>query len=106
MGWGPKDIQAYLINDLLVVRRQGVLIVAKQQLVKSRPAENERDLLRRVRIRLIETARPVGQRPRNAITITKRSTRGTRFNVADIRSLEHFQAELEWEISAYQRFAP
>jgi hypothetical protein len=39
MGRGPKDIHAHLIGDLLVVRLQGVLTAAEQQLVKSLPAE-------------------------------------------------------------------
>ena len=59
MGRGPKDIHAYLINDLLVVRLVGVLTVAEQQLVASLPAEKGRDLLKQVRIHLIETARPI-----------------------------------------------
>jgi uncharacterized protein YbcI len=59
MGRGPKDIHAYLIGDLLVVRLKGVLTVAEQQLVASLPAEKGRDLLKQVRIHLIETARPV-----------------------------------------------
>jgi uncharacterized protein YbcI len=59
MGRGPKDIRAYLIGDLLVVRLQGVLTAAEQQLVRSLPAEKGRDLLKQVRTQLIETARPV-----------------------------------------------
>jgi len=59
MGRGPKDIQTYLIGDLLVVRLQGVLTAAEQQLVKSLAAEKGRDLLKQVRVQLIETARPV-----------------------------------------------
>ena len=59
MGRGPKDIHAHLIGDLLVVRLQGVLTAAEQQLVKSLPAEKGRDLLKQVRTHLIETARPV-----------------------------------------------
>lgn len=59
MGRGPKDIHAYLIGDLLVVRLKGVLTVAEQQLVASLPAEKGRDLLKQVRIHLVETARPV-----------------------------------------------
>ena len=58
MGRGPKDIHAYLIGDLLVVRLKGVLTVAEQQLVASLPAEKGRDLLKQVRIHLVETARP------------------------------------------------
>jgi len=59
MGRGPKDIHAHLVGDLLVVRLQGVLTAAEQQLVKSLPAEKGRDLLKQVRTHLIEMARPV-----------------------------------------------
>ena len=59
MGRGPKDIHAHLIDDLLVVRLQGVLTAAEQHLVKTLPAENGRNLLKQVRTQLIETARPV-----------------------------------------------
>lgn len=59
MGRGPKDIHAHLLGDLLVVRLQGVLTAAEQQLVKTLPAEKGRGLLKEVRTQLIETARPV-----------------------------------------------
>src|SRR5213076_1476988 len=59
MGRGPKDIHAHLIGDLLVVRLQGVLTEAEQQLVKTLPADKGRDLLKQVRTQLIETARRV-----------------------------------------------
>src|SRR5437879_5737898 len=59
MGRGPKFIHAHLIGDLLLVRLQGVLTAAEQQLVKALPADKGRDLLKQVRTHLIETARPV-----------------------------------------------
>jgi uncharacterized protein YbcI len=59
MGRGPKDIRAYLIGDLIVVRLQGVLTAAEKQLVGSLPAEKGRSLLKQVRTQLIEAARPV-----------------------------------------------
>ncbi len=59
MGRGPKDIRAHLIDDLLVVRLQGVLTAAEQHLVKSLPGEKGRDLLKQVRNHLLETARPL-----------------------------------------------
>ena len=59
MGRGPKEIRTNLIGDLLVVRLQGVLTAAEQQLAKSLSADKGRDLLKQVRIQLIETARPV-----------------------------------------------
>jgi uncharacterized protein YbcI len=58
MGRGPKDIRAHLIEDLLVVRMQGVLTAAEQHLVKAMPGEKGRDLLKQVRSHLFETARP------------------------------------------------
>jgi uncharacterized protein YbcI len=58
MGRGPKDVQAHLLGDFLVVRLQGVLTAAEQHLVKIFPADKGRDLLKQVRTHLIETARP------------------------------------------------
>src|SRR5258707_7032068 len=71
MGRGPKDIHAHLIGDLLVVRLQGVLTVAEQQLVKTLPAEKGRDLLKQVRTHLIETARPLMEATVQEITGVK-----------------------------------
>ena len=59
MGRGPKDVHAYLLGDLLVVRLMGVLTAAEQHLVTSLPAEKGRDLLKQVRTHLVETARPL-----------------------------------------------
>lgn len=58
MGRGPKDIRTYLIDDLLVIRLEEVLTAAEKQLVKSLTAEKGRDLLKQVRVQLIEMARP------------------------------------------------
>jgi uncharacterized protein YbcI len=59
MGRGPQDIRTHLIGNLLVVRLTGVLTAAEQQLAKSSPAGKGRDLLKQVRIQLLETARPL-----------------------------------------------
>jgi uncharacterized protein YbcI len=59
MGRGPKQIQAHLVGDIVLVRLHGVLTPAEQQLVKTLPAERGRDLLKQVRSHLMETARPV-----------------------------------------------
>src|SRR5690242_16456708 len=56
-GRGPKDIRAFLLGDFVVVRLQGLLTPAEQQLAKS-PSEKGRDLLKQVRTHLIETAKP------------------------------------------------
>ena len=77
MGRGPKHIHAHLIGDLLVVRLQGVLTAAEQQLVKTLPAEKGRDLMKEVRCQLIETARPILE------TLVRKVTDTT------VRSLHH-----------------
>ena len=59
MGRGPKSIHAHLIDDLLVVRLQGVLTAAEQHLAKSLSPDKGRDLIKQVRSHLTETARPV-----------------------------------------------
>jgi uncharacterized protein YbcI len=59
VGRKPKDIQVHLLDGLLLIRLRGVLAAAEQNLVKSLPSENGRDLLKRVRSHLIETTRPV-----------------------------------------------
>jgi uncharacterized protein YbcI len=58
MGRGPKSIRVHLLGDMLVLRLEGVLTIAEQQLAKSLPPERGRDLLKQVRTQLIETARP------------------------------------------------
>jgi uncharacterized protein YbcI len=71
MGRGPKDIHAHLLGDILLVRLQGVLTAAEQQLVKSLPADKGRDLLKQVRTHLIETARPLMEKMVQDITGVK-----------------------------------
>ena len=58
MGRGPENIAVHVIDDLVVVRLQGVLTAAEQHLVRSLSADKGRDLLKQVRTHLIETARP------------------------------------------------
>ena len=59
-GRGPRDIRAFLLGDFIVVRLQGMLTPAEQQLAKF-PSEKGRDLLKQVRTQLIETAKPLIQ---------------------------------------------
>ncbi len=68
MGRGPKDIHTHLIGDLLVVRLQGVLTAAEQQLVKTLPTDTGRGLLKQVRTQLMETARPALEKMIQGIT--------------------------------------
>ena len=58
MGRGPKDIRAYMIDDLVLVRLKGVLTAAERHLVTTLPTEKGKDLLKQVRTHLMEIARP------------------------------------------------
>ena len=71
MGRGPKDVRAYLIDDLIVVRLKGVLTAAEQHLVKALPPEKGRELLKQVRTHLMETARPIMEKMVEEITEIK-----------------------------------
>jgi uncharacterized protein YbcI len=71
MGRGPKNLHTHLIGDLLVVRLQGVLTAAEQQLVKTQEVGKGRDLLKQVRTHLIETARPVMEKMVQDVTGVK-----------------------------------
>jgi len=59
MGRGPKGVRTHLIGDLLVVRLEGVLTTAEQHLVKTLQADKGRDLVKQVRVQLLETSRPI-----------------------------------------------
>ena len=59
MGHGPKDVRTHLVGDLLIVRLQGVLTSAERQLAKTHRDGNGRNLLKQVRVQLIESARPI-----------------------------------------------
>ena len=58
MGRGPKEVRCFLVDDMLIVRLQGVLTAAEQHLVQTVSPEKGRDLLKDVRTQLIEIARP------------------------------------------------
>jgi uncharacterized protein YbcI len=71
MGRGPKGVHAYLIGDLLVVRLEGVLTTAEQHLVKTLQADKGRDLVKQVRVQLLETSRPIMEAMVEEITAVK-----------------------------------
>jgi uncharacterized protein YbcI len=58
MGRGPKEVRAFLMSDLIVVRLKGVLTAAEQHLVTMLPSEKGRDILKQVRNHLLDVARP------------------------------------------------
>jgi len=58
MGRGPVDIKTYLFDDIVFIRLKGVLTKAETQLASGGSKEN-RDLIKRVRIELLEKGRPL-----------------------------------------------
>ncbi len=71
VGRGPKHIRTHLLGDLLVVRLQGVLTLAEQQLAKSVSPEKGRNLLKQVRCELMQTALPLLEAMVESATGTK-----------------------------------
>lgn len=59
MGTKSERIRTHFIRDMLLVRIQGVLTLAEQQLGKSTSPENGRDLIKQARKQLLELARPM-----------------------------------------------
>lgn len=62
MGRGPEQTRTYIIGDMVVVRLQRVLTPAEQQLVGAADETEGRRLIKRVRIELLEKARPLLER--------------------------------------------
>jgi uncharacterized protein YbcI len=58
MGRGPKHISTHLVGDALLVRLRDVLTAAERHLVTTRPPEDGRELVKRVRSKLYDAARP------------------------------------------------
>lgn len=57
MGRGPKESKTFILNDLILVRLQGVLTPAEKQLAKAEDVKTGRKLIKEVRQELIEKAR-------------------------------------------------
>ena len=54
MGRGPKETKTYIIDDMVVVRLKGVLTDAERHLTKT---QEGRDLIKKVRATMLESAR-------------------------------------------------
>lgn len=57
MGRGPEETKTYIIDDMVLVRLQGVLTPAEKQLAKTDEDTRGRALIKQVRIELLERAR-------------------------------------------------
>jgi uncharacterized protein YbcI len=59
MGRGPLETKTYLIDDLVLVRLRGVLTQAEHQLARASKQSSGRELIKQVRITLLENGRPL-----------------------------------------------
>ena len=57
MGRGPIEIKTYILNDLVIVRLFKVLTQAELQLAKTKEEGKGRELIKQVRIELLEKGR-------------------------------------------------
>lgn len=59
MGRGPLETKTHIIGDMVLVRLKGVLTQAEHQLSKPGEMSNGRELIKQVRIALLEKGRPL-----------------------------------------------
>ena len=59
MGRGPEEAKSYLVEDMIVVRLRGVLTPAERQLARSDSNDQGRNLIKQVRMELLERGRPL-----------------------------------------------
>ncbi|MBN1308962.1 MAG: DUF2294 domain-containing protein [Chitinispirillaceae bacterium] len=59
MGRGPLETRTYLVDDMVIIRQKGALTRAEHSLVKSERNDRARELIKQVRIELIENGRPL-----------------------------------------------
>jgi uncharacterized protein YbcI len=59
MGRGPLEIKAYIIDDMVLVRLKNVLTPAEIKLAEASGHKDGRELIKRIRIALLEQGRPL-----------------------------------------------
>ncbi len=68
MGRGPLETKSFIIGDIVLVRLKGVLTRAEHQLAAQGTGSKGRELLKQVRIELLESGRPLLEEAVQAIT--------------------------------------
>jgi uncharacterized protein YbcI len=71
MGRGPLEIRTYILDDMVIARLTGVLTKAELKLVKTEGNSKGRELIKQVRIELIENGRPLLEAAVRAVTRRK-----------------------------------
>lgn len=59
MGRGPLETKAYIIDDIVLVRLKSVLTLAEIKLAEAPDRKDGRELIKRIRITLLEQGRPL-----------------------------------------------
>ncbi len=59
MGRGPLETKTYIIDDIVMVRLKNVLTQAELKLADVRESKDGRELVKRIRITLLEQGRPL-----------------------------------------------
>ncbi len=59
MGRGPQEVRTFLVEDMALVRLKGVLTPAEQRLAQVEDPHRGRDLIKQLRIELIEHGREI-----------------------------------------------
>jgi uncharacterized protein YbcI len=68
MGRGPLETKTYIIDDLVLVRLRGVLTQAEHQLARTSDSPHGRELIKQVRVTLLEKGRPLLEAAVEAVT--------------------------------------
>ena len=71
MGRGPLETKTYIIDDMIITRLRGVLTKAEMKLIKSERKSKGRDLIKQVRIELLESGRAILEAAIRSITKRK-----------------------------------
>jgi len=82
MGRGPLETKTYIIDDMVITRLRGVLTKAETKLLKSEHKAKGRDLIKQLRIELIESGRPLLEAVLK--NITKRKIRSLHTDISTI----------------------
>jgi uncharacterized protein YbcI len=71
MGRGPLETKTYLIDNILLVRLKGVLTKAEYKLAQSEQNSRGRDLIKQIRVEMIENGRALLEQAVKQITRRK-----------------------------------
>jgi uncharacterized protein YbcI len=82
MGRGPLETRTYIIDDLVMVRLKGVLTRAEHALVSSGRNAKARELIKQVRIELIENGRSILED--TVKSITRRKVRSLHTDISTV----------------------